>query len=133
MENITPLSPSAQETARAQGNQPSPKFIVLTVTVDNPSDRTGKIEMQGNFDLNFGMQILTESAYQQLGPCGISLLTPTEGAKPIFTFESGKSTAWVQENPQIQFALQLTDDCLVVDRLNISGRISIVEIKYLGN
>lgn len=103
-----PSKPDAFEI-EAPETQPSPKFIVLTVRVDNPSDQTGMLEMQGNFDTDYGIQVLTQEAYQQLGPGGISLTTNGQ-ANPVFTFQTGKSTAWVEVNPEIQFALKLVEN-----------------------
>ena len=136
--NVTAtLSPPAVEaaspnTAQVQAVQSTPKFVVVTVTVDNPSDQVGTLEMQGNFDLQYGIQVMTQEAYQQLGPGGISLQA-ADNEKPVFTFQTGKSTTWVESNPEIQFALQLTDDFLAIEKLNVSGRITDLELKYLGN
>jgi hypothetical protein len=107
---------------------------VVTITVANPSEWPGKLIMQGNFDPEFGIQVKTEEAIQQLGAGGISLRALDGTQQQELIFECGISTPWVQENPPIQCALKLTNDALEVDKLHIAGRRIIkVEITYLAD
>ena len=134
MDNTPPTPPSSQATAEFTESQLAAKFLVVTITVANPSEWTGKLVMQGNFDPEFGIQVKTEEAIQQLGAGGISLRALDSSQQQEFIFECGKSTPWVRENPPIQCALKLANDVLEVDKLHISGRrITKVEITYLAD
>ncbi|ETW93441.1 MAG: hypothetical protein ETSY2_51415 [Candidatus Entotheonella gemina] len=129
------MEPTTPSTSDVTETEPATKFIVVTVVVDNPSDQLGTLEMQGNFDTDDGIQVMTKEAYQQLGPGGISLQT-SDSEHPIFTVQVGKSTTWVESNPEIRFALKLVEDeqnsGLTMEKFNVSGRVMDVELKYLG-
>jgi hypothetical protein len=129
----TPPKPS-QDAGAVGTPPPAAKFIVLTFTFVNPSESTGRLTMQGNFDPGFGIQVRTEDGLQQLGAGGISLTAVAGTDQQEFVFECGKSTPWVGTNPPLQCALKLTGDSLAMGKFDITGsRIAKVDITYLGD